>query len=167
MPALDYLASDGVMGACALDASAPPQEMISGGDGSLWILEAGDGVIDHFTLQGDAIRYPLSSIAPAHMAIGPDTNLWFTLPGNDAIGRLDPSGDVDQFSLPPAEGAPEAITSGDDGALWFTEQGNRIGRISTDGTNVRGFNLPQRTPWDWPGSPPTRWRCLVQRKPCQ
>jgi hypothetical protein len=39
-------------------------------------------------------------------------------------------------------GAPKGITTGPDGALWFTEsQGNQIGRITTSG-QLRDFPLP-------------------------
>ncbi len=41
-------------------------------------------------------------------------------------------------------GAPEGITAGPDGALWFTEsQGNQIGRLTTSG-QVSDFPLPPR-----------------------
>ncbi len=49
---------------------------------------------------------------------------------------------VKDFSLP-SPGKPRSITSGPDGALWFTSdfEGNRVGRITTSGT-VSEFNLP-------------------------
>ncbi|HWE61893.1 MAG TPA: protein kinase [Chloroflexota bacterium] len=147
MPAIDYLAPDGELGSCPLGTTAPAQNMISGGDGSLWIIEAGGGVIDHFTPQGAVTTYqlpPYASGAPAHMAIGSDNNLWFTQPTSDSIGRINSSGAVDEFSTN-GENAPQIITPGGDGALWFTELGNRIGRITTQGT-VTGFSLPERTP---------------------
>ena len=38
----------------------------------------------------------------------------------------------DVFSTPTAASEPRGITSGPDGAIWFTEQkGNKIGRITT------------------------------------
>ena len=40
---------------------------------------------------------------------------------------------VTEFILPTAAGRPSAITTGPDGALWFTEAGGKIGRITTAG----------------------------------
>jgi virginiamycin B lyase len=37
---------------------------------------------------------------------------------------------IDEFAVPAPAGAPEVITTGPDGAIWFTEsKGNKIGRI--------------------------------------
>src|SRR6266436_5523218 len=47
-----------------------------------------------------------------------------------------------EFPTPTAGSQPTAITTGPDGALWFTEQsGNKIGRITTDGV-ITEFPLP-------------------------
>ncbi len=45
-------------------------------------------------------------------------------------------------------GAPEGITAGPDGALWFTEGRGQIGRLTTSG-QLREFRLPAvvSTPW--------------------
>lgn len=142
-PALDYLASNGEMGACPLNgAIAAPLEVVSGPDGDFWLSEA-DGSIEHFTQQGGTSGY---QAAPAHITIGPDDNLWFTQPATDRIGQWDPSGGVQEFSLQPGESAPNAIAAGPGDALWFTEQTNRIGRLSVQGTPLPGFDVPDRTP---------------------
>jgi virginiamycin B lyase len=54
--------------------------------------------------------------------------------GNNSIGRITTGGQISEFPLPQADSAPDGITTGPDGALWFTEvgsNGNRIGRITT------------------------------------
>src|SRR6201981_2202297 len=38
-----------------------------------------------------------------------------------------------KFILPTPASRPSAITTGPDGALWFTESGGKIGRITTQG----------------------------------
>ena len=41
------------------------------------------------------------------------------------------SGQITEYSMPTANSSAFGITSGPDGALWFTEQGsNQIGRIT-------------------------------------
>jgi virginiamycin B lyase len=85
---------------------------------------------------------------------GPDRNVWFTLycgSGSSppktigAIGRITATGAVTLFPLPDSPGiVPINITSGPDGALWFTEEdysalnravpGGAIGRITVSGS---------------------------------
>ncbi len=51
----------------------------------------------------------------------------------ESIGRITPSGVVSSFTATGIN-APEGITAGPDGALWFTNAANNsIGRITTDG----------------------------------
>lgn len=73
----------------------------------------------------------LAGAFPGTIAVGPDGALWFTEPGIDKIGRIDPvSHAVSEYGGLTAGSFPRSITPGPDGALWFTEfLGNRIGRI--------------------------------------
>jgi virginiamycin B lyase len=78
---------------------------------------------------------------------GPDGALWFTGdyvpdPAKGAIGRITTAGTVSVFTGPgdisnPVDGTignPRGITTGSDGALWFTNQNiNTVGRITTTG----------------------------------
>ena len=82
---------------------------------------------------------------PVGITTGPDGNLWFTEANasRGAIGRITPSGAIEQFSsgLTPGS-APTGITSGPDGKLWFTESAvDKIGQIDTSGT-VAEFAIP-------------------------
>ena len=48
------------------------------------------------------------------------------------IGRITTDGTITEYALPTPAAGPVGITTGPDGALWFTEQfANNIGRIST------------------------------------
>ncbi|MGA2470275.1 MAG: hypothetical protein ABSG64_06260, partial [Solirubrobacteraceae bacterium] len=50
------------------------------------------------------------------------------------IGRISPSGTIAEYPIPTAASEPEGITTGADGALWFTETAtNKIGRITAAG----------------------------------
>jgi virginiamycin B lyase len=52
------------------------------------------------------------------------------------------AGSFTEFPIPTANGRPEAIAAGPDGALWFTEiDANKIGRVTTDG-NFTEFPIP-------------------------
>ena len=62
--------------------------------------------------------------------------------GGDSIGRLTTAGDLTEFPIPTTNSLPVGITTGSDGALWFTElQGNNIGRVTTAGV-VTEFAIP-------------------------
>jgi virginiamycin B lyase len=76
---------------------------------------------------------------PTGVVTGPDgASVWFAARGLHAITRLSTAG-VTTF---PAPGGPWGITTGPDGALWFTEfDGNKIGRITTDGV-ITDYTIP-------------------------
>ena len=73
--------------------------------------------------------------APQSITAGPDGDLWFTLPGANAIGRITPTGQVSTFTTGiQANAQPWGIAAGPDGNLWFTERGTgAIGRITPTG----------------------------------
>ncbi len=49
-----------------------------------------------------------------------------------------------EFPIPTANSSPNDITTGPDGALWFTEaQTNKIGRVTTSGTTTE-FTIPSQ-----------------------
>jgi streptogramin lyase len=49
---------------------------------------------------------------------------------------------ITEFPIPTVGGSPISITTGRDGALWFTERiGNKIGRITTAGV-ITEFPIP-------------------------
>ena len=78
------------------------------------------------------------------------------------IGRITTAGVItDRFPVPTANGEPSDITSGPDGALWFTEfNGDRIGRIQTAAV----FTEPSLPPvGPGPGTPARKKACKVPR----
>jgi virginiamycin B lyase len=133
-----------------------PLNIIAGPDGALWftedgIVEGGSGAIGRITTSGSLSEYILPTPAghfsgAGDIAVGADGNLWFTWVTWDAaetagaasssVGRITPSGTITEFPLSSTNGwPPGGITSGPDGALWFTEVvPNAIGRLSTTGS---------------------------------
>ena len=80
--------------------------------------------------------------APDHIAAGLDGNLWFTELTGDRIGRISPSGRIDEFALPRPGSLPCGIVPAKDGGAWFSElYNNTIGHISAGGT-IREYPLP-------------------------
>jgi virginiamycin B lyase len=82
---------------------------------------------------------PTANALPTSIVLGLDNAFWFTEYGAKKIGRMDFSGNFNEF---PVSSAPAAIAVGPDGALYFTENaGNRIGRITIAGA-VTEFGVP-------------------------
>jgi len=77
---------------------------------------------------------------PWDIAAGPDGNLWFTEKAGNRIGRITPSGHIDEFTAGITGTNLEGITAGPDGNLWFTEF-DRVGRITPSGV-VTEFTSP-------------------------
>src|SRR5262249_13494306 len=71
----------------------------------------------------------LKTITPVAIVAGPDGNLWFSVLGSSAIGRITPAAEISLFNL--GRGAlADRLTAGPDDAIWFTDPaGNRIGRL--------------------------------------
>jgi virginiamycin B lyase len=71
---------------------------------------------------------------------------WFAFRARPRVECLEdrcvPSG-IQEFSIPTAGSGPVGITSGPDGALWFTENAtNQIGRITSAGVMTNEFAIP-------------------------
>jgi streptogramin lyase len=95
--------------------------------------------------------------SPAYIAAGSDGALWFTqvsdcqlVAGPDpnvyCIGRITTSGAVTEYPISPSGYGTYGygITSGPDGALWFTQLSS-IGRIATNGSTTQF--LPPAAEW--------------------
>ena len=127
-------------------------DIVKGPDGALWFTQV-FSTIGRIDTAGSFTLFP-GTANTAGIAAGPDGAIWFTTVITNSsffyqIGRLATNGSVSFFPLPgPANinesGAPGAIVSGPDGALWFTRpDSSMIGRITTSGS-VTEFPIPSR-----------------------
>jgi streptogramin lyase len=79
-------------------------------------------------------EFPVTSGSPAAITVGPDGNIWFTVPAANVIGRITLAGAVTEFPLGGISRLPYSIAAGPDGNLWFTERARAwIGRMGIDG----------------------------------
>jgi virginiamycin B lyase len=68
--------------------------------------------------------------------------MWFTEFRGNKIGRISPTGVVNEYPLPTLGSNPAVIAAGPDGNMWFTEQiGNKIGKITPAGV-ITEYALP-------------------------
>ena len=101
-----------------------------------WPAGATAQAVTEFNIPTTVTSDPFSIVA------GPDGALWFTERFANAIGRIDTSGNITEFTVPSVVSFPQVITAGPDNALWFTETfTSKIGRIDTSG-NITEFDLP-------------------------
>ena len=107
------------------------------------IVNQGGGF--YYVNAGSSATFALSAnTKPLGITKGPDNAAWFAENQANKIGRLQPGVDgmgnpsfsgLTEYPLPNANSQPFRITTGADGALWFTENNaNRIGRLTTTGT---------------------------------
>jgi len=140
---------------CGTTCSSHPAGITAGPDGALWYTDAGDSNVRRMTPAGAITSYGPFVVQVGDIVVGPDGALWFTGPDtagpNDHIGRITTAGALSAFPLPiyprPTFNgynnlSPSSITTGPDGALWFTAtRVNVIGRI-TIGGQVTLYALP-------------------------
>lgn len=104
----------------------------AGPDGNLWFADMGDEPrIGRITPSGALTYFNAPGMSPREIAAGPDGNLWFTNQYTLGLGRITPSGVLEQLAST-SELATNYIVAGPDGNMWFT-CGHGIGRITPGG----------------------------------
>jgi streptogramin lyase len=134
------------------------RHIIAGPDGNLWFsIEGSDkdynavGAFGRITPQGAISIFPAGKYnVPMDMTIGPDQNLWFTT--YQSVGRITMDGNISLFDPDPhASGFSRislgGITTGPDGALWFSTANVAVGRVTTTGT-FTFYPFPPNTHFD-------------------
>jgi streptogramin lyase len=127
------------------DPSGDPEWITSGSDGNLWVVELSNNSVDRVTPSGTITQFPLPTAnaflaAGGGISVGPDGNIWVSEYSISKLADVTPSGLVTEYPTPSSGAAPERLTLGADGALWFTEPGvNRIGRTSLTPTRTVEF----------------------------
>jgi virginiamycin B lyase len=83
-------------------------------------------------------KTPTANSSPSHITEGSDGNLWFTESPNvdpQNIGRITPSGDITEFAACNSC-FPNDIAQGPDNILYYTNNDNLLGRMTTDGQSL-------------------------------
>jgi virginiamycin B lyase len=105
---------------------------------AVWFAEPSENTIGRIDPTGHVTMFALPAPYedPRGITRGPDGAVWFTQTGGhtggEGIARIDDSGAIREYPLPPNT-RPFGITTGPDGNLWFTEVGStwRIGQLSS------------------------------------
>jgi virginiamycin B lyase len=101
----------------------------AGTDGMLWFTGHNIGRI---TPAGRVAEFAVpSGGSPATITAGPDSNIWFVEPSNNAIGRITRTGAIAEYAIPTPRSAPTGICAGPDNNIYFTElDADQVGRVS-------------------------------------
>ncbi len=132
--------------------AAAPQAIVSGPDNALWFTENAARKIGTVTtafksttLTEYTIPAAFANAKPAYITRGvPQNSLYFTDPGDNAIGEILVGGTfAGPFTIPTANSNPQGIATGPDGKMWFTESSaGKIGMLNPAGNAITEFALP-------------------------
>ena len=107
------------------------------------------------------VQVPTPDAAPLGVTVGPDGQAWFVENAGFAVGRVQSAHAASEFAVPSSalgvKGSLNSITTGSDGALWFTDDAPaapRIGRIDPASDAVTMTALPNAAGQPFAGAQP-------------
>ena len=134
------------MGAPSLGVGPGP--IVPGPDGAMWFIESGADKVGRVDAEGIIKEFDLPDrdrmhANPEDIAVGPDGALYVSETLRSRIARVDPvTGMVTEL---PSEKmfswGVAGITSGPDGAVWYSLTGSGLGRMTTGGS-AKEFTPP-------------------------
>jgi len=115
----------------AAPLGAQLREITNGPDGNLWIIDAGNNLIDKVSTGGAFLnQYPIPGSGPEGIAAGVDGRLYFGEFTTNGIASITTGGVTVTFGIPTPSSGVNSVTSGPDGNIWFTEgSAGKIGRL--------------------------------------
>jgi len=123
-------------------------------DGKVWLEDSGTYTIyrlDPVSGKFETFK-PFPNPSPNIYDITPDeqNNLYFTVFGNDQIGRVDAkTGEITEYRTPTKDSNPRRGELDPKGLLWFGEfRGDQIGVFNTKDLTFKEWKPP--TPWSFP-----------------
>ena len=123
-----------------------PMYIAAGSDGNMWFTSSNQNSISRITVDGMVTPFPIptggyvtNSSNPGKLVLGPDVNLWFR--ESNKIASISAQGVITEMNIPAPATAARSITFGSDGAIWFTQGKNAIGRLTMDGS-LNEYQIP-------------------------
>jgi streptogramin lyase len=135
-----------------------PRTIATAPDGSLWITEEGTDRVARIDLAEGVLRerWLEPGARPTGIAARADGTIWIAEPGLDRVATMPATakGPMISFRIPFADSRPNAILSGPEGDVWFTEEaGPWLGRF----TSVAGTKAEYQRLGPSPLTQGTRW----------
>jgi virginiamycin B lyase len=131
-----------------------PRTIVAAPDGSLWFTEEGIDRVARFSPVVEALRERQleTGARPTGLAARADGTIWIAEPGVDGFAIVSTAG-ISSFKLPFAPAGLNAVVSGPEGHVWFTEEnGPWLGRITAASLTKSDY---ERLPM--PTKQGTRW----------
>jgi streptogramin lyase len=144
------ITTSGTTTSYALTEGSEPYDIVKGPDGDMWFTEQGQGTswgkVGKITTSGTVTVYPLPETenepVPIDITSGPEESLWVTVEyrkttGAAKIDKITTAGKITEYKLPKCVEfgeAPEGITEGSEGDLWYTQATcDKIGKLTPAG----------------------------------
>lgn len=121
--------------------------IVSGPDGYMYAGTSNTGIDDIYIQKLDPATGSLiwampTSILPTELAVDYVNGLvWYASRNSGKVGRVDPSGNEVQYSIPAGFGNVSSITIGPDGKLWLSNQTGKVVNVSLSGTFSSFYSL--------------------------
>lgn len=129
-------------------------------DGALWFAEQSSARIGKVTADGKNFAEYSGNMAlganPQGITVGPDQNIWFTEGGQwdstahsvgpgEKIGRMNLRGEmIAEYTTPTPRSAPQHITTGPDGNIWFAETAvSKVARLNVSTGAITEWTMPK------------------------
>jgi virginiamycin B lyase len=109
----------------------PVGQIAAGREGDIWFVTF--GAIGRLSPSSGKLKlFPRRKVSGPLVA-GPDGRIWFA-DGHNRIGRITPSGRIDDIPLPGGRETVTGLAAGSDGSVWFTaERTGVVGRVVLGG----------------------------------
>jgi streptogramin lyase len=156
-PGLGRITTDGVV----LDFVAPPNNNLANGDGiaahegDVWYADFNNDSLWRYDTTGTTGNFTQFHVPePSDVAVDKAGIVWFTVPLERGIGRLDPA--TGNVTVTPTETlVPRGLTVAADGDIWFTARftPQGVGRLVPVTGKVTEFPLTNVGPQDIAASP--------------
>jgi virginiamycin B lyase len=140
-----------------------PAAITAGSDGALWFTNDGNNSIGRITTKGKVTTFTGHAISkPTGIVDGPDGALWFNNHHTTQtwVVRMTTKGKMTVFAK--SRGFFSAIAAGPDKAVWTSEFGQQIFRITTAG-KVTSFHIGDTTQGIAAGPDKAMWFFEYQR----
>ncbi len=120
-----------------------PNSIAVGSDGNIWFTDDSDNnTVDRINPDQSISTFPIPTqfAQPNDLTLGPDGALYFTEGFNQAIGRVDMSGNVTETKIDADMASPNQLAFDNSGDLWVSGSNAGLVEITPSGNDHDGLH---------------------------